>query len=82
MKWTAIWSNRAKKDLGRLPKDTAIRILKKTDDVISSPFQHLERLENSPLFKYRVGKYRVIVEVINDKLIVHLLKVKKRSRAY
>ena len=82
MTWTVIWSKKSKKDLNKLPKETAIRILKKTDDVIVDPFRYLERLSNSLYFKYRVGSYRIIVQIINDKLILHLLKVKKRSRVY
>jgi len=82
MKWTAIWSDKAQSELDKLPKDVIKRILLKTDDVELDPFAYLERLSNSPYFKYRIGSYRVIVEVVNNKLILHLLKVKKRSRVY
>lgn len=82
MRWTAIWSPMAQKELGKLPKDDIKRILKKTDDVEAKPFLYLERLTNSPFFKFRVGRYRIIVDVVNDKLMLHLLKVKKRSRVY
>jgi len=82
MSWTAIWSPKGQKDLEKLPKDDIKRILLKTKDVEKNPFAYLERLSNSPFFKYRVGRYRIIVDLVNDKLILHLLKVKKRSRVY
>ena len=82
MTWTAIWSNTAQKQLDKLSKEDIERILQKTSDVEAEPFSYLERLTNSPLFKYRVGSYRIIVDVVNDKLVLHLLKVKKRSRVY
>lgn len=82
MTWIAIWSDTAQKQLDKLPKDDIKRILKKTNDVETNPFSYLERLTNSPFSKYRVGSYRIIVDVVNDKLILHLLKVKKRSRVY
>ncbi len=82
MNWTAIWSDTAQKQLDKLPKEDIKRILQKTNDVEEEPFSYLERLSNSPFFKYRVGSYRIIVDVVNDKLILHLLKVKKRSRVY
>ncbi|MBM2819256.1 MAG: RelE protein [Nitrosarchaeum sp.] len=82
MKWTAIWSPRAQIELDKLPPEDIKRILKKTDDVEENPFLYLERLINSPFFKFRVGYYRIIVDVVNDKLMLHLLKVKKRSRVY
>ena len=82
MTWTAIWSKKAQRHLERLPKEIAIRILNKTDDVEVNPFAYLERLSNSPLYKFRVGSYRIIVDVINDKLMLHFVLVKKRSRVY
>ena len=82
MIWIAIWVPKAQKDLEKLPEKDIKRILLKTQDVEKNPFAHLERLSNSPYFKYRVGSYRIIVNVANDKLILQLLKVKKRSRAY
>jgi mRNA-degrading endonuclease RelE of RelBE toxin-antitoxin system len=82
MTWTVIWSKRAEKQLDALPKEVAIRILKKTDDIQADPFAYFERLSNSHLYKFRVGNYRIIVDVINDKMILHFVLVKKRSRVY
>ena len=82
MTWTVIWSKRAEKQLDTLPKEMVIRILNKTDEVEAEPFAYLERLSNSFMYKFRVGNYRIIVDVINYKLILHFVLVKKRSRAY
>jgi len=77
MIYAAIWSDNAKKELMRLPPDTQKRILDKTDDVENDPFRYLERLAGAPFYRYRVGDCRIIVDVVNDKLVLHLLKVKK-----
>ena len=82
MAWTAIWAPKAQRELEKLPKEEIKRILKKTDGGEKDPFLYLERLENSRLFKFRAGHYRIIVDVVNDKLMLYLLKVKKRSGAY
>jgi len=82
MTWTAIWSDNAKKEIKRLSHDIQKRILDKTEDVEENPFQYLEKMTGQPFYKYRVGNYRIIVDVVNDKLILYLLKVKKRSRVY
>ena len=82
MTWTAIWSDKARKELEKLSHADIKRILKKTDDVESNPFSYLERMTDSPFYKFRIGNYRVIVDVINDKLVLHMLKVKKRSKIY
>ena len=82
MKWTAVWSEKAEKELSKLPKDDVKRIILKTSEVEETPFSYLERLTNSPYYKFRVGMYRVIVDVVNEKLVLHMVKVKKRSRVY
>jgi len=82
MKWTAIWSDTAQKQLDKLPPEDIKRILLKTDDVVADPFSYLERLTNNNLYKFRVGMYRVIVNVANNNLVLHMIKVKKRSRVY
>ncbi len=76
MKWTAVWSKKAEKKLSKLPKDDAKRILLKTSEVEKNPFSYLERLTSSPFYKFRVGMYRVIVDVVNEKLILHMVKEK------
>lgn len=82
MVWRASWSDVAKKQLKKLPKDHQRRIIKKTDDVLLAPFQYLERLQAEPVFRYRVGNYRIVVNVVNQELLIQILKVIKRSRVY
>lgn len=82
MVWTAIWSDTAKKQLKKLPKDHQKRILDKTDQVELNPFHYLERLQGEPVFRYRVGDYRIVVNVLNQELLIQILKVKKRSGVY
>jgi len=82
MPWTADWSDTALKQLKKLPKQDQKRILDKTDEVELDPFSYLERLQGEPVFRYRVGNYRIIVNVVNQKLLLQIIKVKKRGRVY
>lgn len=82
MPWRALWSDTAKKQLKKLPKDHQKRILDKTDQVIINPFHYLERLQGEPVFRFRVGDYRIVVNIVNQELLIQILKVKKRSRVY
>ncbi len=82
MKWTAVWSKNARKALSKLPDEDAKRILLKTSDVEEDPFSYLERMTSSPFYKFRVGMYRIVVDVVNEKLMLHMVKVKKKSRVY
>ena len=82
MKWIAHWSDTAKKQLKKLPKDDQKRIVDKTDEVELDPFRYLERLQGEPFYRYRVGIYRIVVNVVNHQLLLQVIKVKKRSRVY
>ncbi len=82
MVWTAKWSDTAIKQLKKFPKKDRKQILLKTAEVEQEPFDYISKLENSPFFKYRVGGYRVILNVVNDQLLLQIVKVAKRSRVY
>ena len=82
MAWTADWSGTAIKQLKKFPKKDQRRILEKTAEVEQDPFTYISRLEGSPLFKYRVGHYRIILNVVNNRLLLQIVKVVKRSRVY
>lgn len=65
--------------LDKLPQRIAERILDKLERARSEPFHFFERLANSPLYKLRVGDYRVLVEI--DEMI-HIRYVGKREDIY
>ena len=83
MTWTVIFTVKAERDLAKLPKDIAKRIILKIEAIAADdPYNHLDRMTNSPYYKFRVGVYRVIVNVVNDKLILQLVRARHRSQAY
>lgn len=82
MIWTAVWSNDCKKQLDKLPQEIGDRIILKIRDVEQDPFTYIERLKNSELYKLRVGNYRILITVLSNKMILHLVKVAKRSNVY
>lgn len=50
-----------------------------------SPLEQVKRLKghnNPPLFSLRVGDYRVIVEIHNDKMIIVVVQVGPRRTVY
>jgi len=83
MKWTTIWSYRAQKQLERLPKKDIKRILLKIrDDVEQDPHQHVTKLVGHPFYRLRMGHYRIIMQILNGKMLILVLQVKQRSKAY
>lgn len=69
------------KDLDGVPKDTARRVLDKTGLLCDNLSGDVKRLTNhTPEYRLRVGDYRVLFDVVDDKIIVY--RVKHRKDAY
>ena len=72
----------AKKDLKKIDKYRALGILKKIKGLESYPnLTNIKKLKNYyPPFRYRVGEYRILFDIVEDVLIV--INVKHRKDAY
>ena len=71
----------ALRDLKGLPKPEAQRIMEKVRLLSDSLFGDVKRLTNfTPEYRLRVGKWRVLFEVEEAKVIVY--RVKHRREAY
>lgn len=83
MAWTVIFTSKVERDLEKLPDDIAKRIILKIEEIAQNdPYQQLDKMTNSPYYKFRVGVYRGIVNIVNDKMILQLVKAKHRSKIY
>jgi len=82
MVWVVIYSKKAEKDLLSIPKEIAQEIVSRMDVVVLDPYKYLDKLRGYDLYKFRVGQYRVIIQLLNKKLIIHVVKVKHRSIVY
>ena len=94
MKWSAIlaWlikiDDAAQKDLARLDKQIAKRIitfLRERLAVLDDPRSIGEALKGSRLgdfWKYRVGDYRIISNIEDDTLSILVVKISNRREVY
>jgi len=76
------WSKRADAELSKLPKDIAVRIIKKVDSIKSEPFQFLEHYEGEDVYKLRVGDYRALIDVDSSNKILKIQVVGHRKKVY
>jgi len=69
-----VFKRQALKDFQKLPKDIQKRIIKKLDFFISSdnPLSFAESLVNFEIgeYRFRIGDYRVIFDVEDEKIII------------
>lgn len=89
LKWITVlfFSRRALKQLKKLDKYTAFLItswLRKNINGCSDPRQHDKGLtaNRSGQWRYRVGDYRIIVEIEDTKVIVLVLEIGHRKNIY
>jgi mRNA interferase RelE/StbE len=80
--WTVVYTTKAEKDLEKLGEKIAKKVILLMDEIAKNPYELLEKLTNLPLYKFRVEEYRGIIDIINDKLILHVIKIKHRSQIY
>lgn len=88
MTWKAIYTDRALKDLSKLPKQTAKRILDKVKFFRQQPepLSFAKKLKDSQYgeYRFRVGTYRVIFDVdhAGEIRVLLVLRVKHRREVY
>jgi mRNA interferase RelE/StbE len=85
--WTIEFDERAQRELSKLDKPTAKRILRFLEDRIApsedprafgKPLQH----NLSGKWRYRVGDYRILCQLEDAKLIVLVVEIGHRSSVY
>lgn len=86
MAWTIKFAEIAAKQLKKVNKKTAKQILKYLGERIASndPRQFGKQLlhDKSSMWRYRIGKYRIICKIEDDELVVMVLRIGHRQDVY
>lgn len=85
--WEIEYAEKSARELLKLDRQAAKRIKKYLDERIATdedPRRFGEALvENlAGLWKYRIGDYRVVVEIQDERVVVLVLRVGHRSKVY
>ncbi len=75
-------SDKAKKFLKKIQKQDADIILNKLYSIRENPFRFLKRLTGHKLWRLRVLKYRVIIDVIISGRRIIVLRIGFRKNVY
>ena len=77
-----IFTPKSEKYLNKLPKDVQLRIINALKRIRIRPEPHLIKLVNDPVYRFRVGDYRLFIDIIHNKLIILVVKVGHRRNIY
>lgn len=78
------WKSSAYKELEKLPRQMITRIVEAVSNLQEDPRPSGARklVGSDHSYRIRVGDYRVIYEIIDNKLIVEIVRVRHRKDAY
>jgi mRNA interferase RelE/StbE len=82
MTYKILFTNRALKQLKRLERQDQERIIAALKRIRIRPGAHVKKLVGEKAYRLRVGDYRVIMDIIDDKLIILVLTVGQRGNVY
>ena len=81
MKYNIEWREHALQNLEKLESSISRRIIKKVEELSENPFsKDIKRLKGGDDFRLRVGDYRVIFCIEQNK--IQILKVGHRKQIY
>ncbi len=73
---------KALKQLKKIPKEVTERILKKVVFIKDTPQSFMKKLESKDIWSLRVGDYRVLIDIYEDKRVIEIIKVGHRKEIY
>lgn len=73
---------KSKKFLSKLNKTDRERIIAGIKRCRIRPYSFVKKLVGNPFFRLRVGNYRVILEIIDNKLLILVVKINHRKKVY
>jgi len=76
------FSETAKKQLDKLDIQLRKRIIQSLERIKIRPYHFIKRKEGTPYFIFRVGNYRLILRIENNKLLIFVLEVEHRKNIY
>ena len=82
-RYAIVFAPRAKKQIDRLPSKIKIRIANALDILAYNPYLGKAlKGDLKGLYSYRIGDYRIIYDILRNKLIIEIIKVMHRRDVY
>ncbi len=85
MSYKVNYTSKAKRDLKKLPLDIAQNIILSINGIKGEPYSYVKKIKGAkrhPLFTHRVGEYRVILDIQDDRLLIIVIEMGHRSKIY
>ncbi|MAG08641.1 cytotoxic translational repressor of toxin-antitoxin stability system [Candidatus Woesearchaeota archaeon] len=80
--YSIIFSDLSLKQLKKLSKELRLRIISTIKRCRIRPYAHVKKIVESPYFRLRVGDYRVIMDICDNKLRIFVIEMGHRKNIY
>lgn len=82
-KYRLVFKASVAKDLRRIPKQDVARVLTKIDALRENPRPiGAEKMSTTARYRVRQGVYRILNEIVDDELVILVVKMGHRRDAY
>jgi mRNA interferase RelE/StbE len=85
MSYKVNYTAKARKDLKNLPPDVAQRIILSINSIRDDLYTHVKKIKGTKrhsLYTHRVGEYRAIIGITEDRLLIMVMETGHRSKIY
>lgn len=76
------FSQTAEKQFLKLEKDIQERIISTLERIKLRPRSHILKLVGSPYYRLKTGKYRVILDIKEQELLILVIEIGHRKNVY
>ena len=82
MSYRILFTKHAAATVKKLPKEIKERIEVSLRRIQTRPYNFIDKLVSQPYYKFRVGDYRIILDIIDEDLIILIVEVGHRNKIY
>jgi mRNA interferase RelE/StbE len=85
MSYKVEYTSKSRIDLKKLPLDIAQNIILSINSIKADPYPYVKQIKgtkNHPLYTHRVGEYRVILDIEDDRLLIIVIEAGHRRNIY
>lgn len=82
MTFQIVWSENSIKQLNKLDKHIAKRIIIAVEKTAENPYRHVKKIVGLEVFRLRIGDYRIFLDIDKKEMRILILKIGHRSNIY
>ncbi|MCP5096753.1 MAG: type II toxin-antitoxin system RelE/ParE family toxin [Chloroflexi bacterium] len=79
------FTKKAEKAFHKLPRNLASRVRQKIEEIAANPYDlhpNVIKLKEHPGYRIRIGDWRIIYLIQDEKMIILVLKIATRGKVY